>query len=107
MISILYLTFSVSYNKASYMNPELRQIWGNFRAYHQFSRSSDNQSITTCRIYGDGVNIAARIESICNGGGVCISGTAFEHVENKLDLKYSFIYSIFRNDDRKSCFNIA
>jgi len=40
------------------------------------------------RIYGDGVNIAARLESICEGGGVCISGTAFEHVENKLDLEY-------------------
>jgi adenylate cyclase len=40
------------------------------------------------RIYGDGVNIAARLESICDGGGVCISGTAFEHVENKLDLAY-------------------
>jgi len=40
------------------------------------------------RIYGDGVNIAARLESICEGGGVCISGTAFEHVEKKLDLEY-------------------
>ena len=40
------------------------------------------------RIYGDGVNIAARLESICEGGGVCLSGTAFEHVENKLDLEY-------------------
>ena len=40
------------------------------------------------RIYGDGVNIAARMESLCDGGGVCISGTAFEHVENKMDLSY-------------------
>jgi adenylate cyclase len=40
------------------------------------------------RIYGDGVNIAARLESICDGGGVCISGAAFEHVENKLDLEF-------------------
>jgi adenylate cyclase len=40
------------------------------------------------RIYGDGVNIAARMEKLCEGGGVCISGTAFEHVENKLDLEF-------------------
>ena len=40
------------------------------------------------RIYGDGVNIAARLESICEGGGVCISGTTFEHIENKLDLEF-------------------
>jgi TolB-like protein len=40
------------------------------------------------RIYGDGVNIAARLESICESGGVCISGTAFEHVEHKLDLEF-------------------
>ncbi len=40
------------------------------------------------RIYGDGVNIAARVENICEGGGVCISGTAYEHVEHKLDLEF-------------------
>jgi TolB-like protein/class 3 adenylate cyclase len=40
------------------------------------------------RIYGDGVNIAARLENICEGGGICISGTAFEHVEHKLDLEF-------------------
>ena len=40
------------------------------------------------RIYGDGVNIAARLESICEGGGICISGTAYEHIEHKLDLEF-------------------
>jgi adenylate cyclase len=40
------------------------------------------------QIYGDGVNIASRVESLCDAGGVCISGTAFEHIENKLDLKF-------------------
>jgi TolB-like protein/Flp pilus assembly protein TadD len=40
------------------------------------------------RIYGDGVNIAARLESICEGGEICISSTAFEHVENKLNLEF-------------------
>jgi class 3 adenylate cyclase/Tfp pilus assembly protein PilF len=40
------------------------------------------------RIYGDGVNIAARLESICDAGGVCISGAAFEQVDNKLELEF-------------------
>jgi TolB-like protein/class 3 adenylate cyclase/Flp pilus assembly protein TadD len=40
------------------------------------------------KIYGDGVNIAARVESLAEGGGICISGTAYDHVENKLGLEY-------------------
>jgi len=40
------------------------------------------------RIYGGGVNIAARLESLCEGGDVCISGTAYEHVRHKLDLEF-------------------
>jgi adenylate cyclase len=40
------------------------------------------------RIYGDGVNIAARVESMAEAGGICISGRAYDHVENKLGLEY-------------------
>ena len=40
------------------------------------------------RIYGDGVNIAARVESLAEAGGICISGRAYDQVENKLGLEY-------------------
>lgn len=40
------------------------------------------------RIYGDGVNIAARVESMAEAGGICISEAAYGHVENKLGLEY-------------------
>ena len=40
------------------------------------------------RIYGDGVNIAARVESMAEAGGICISDRAYDQVENKLSLKY-------------------
>ena len=43
------------------------------------------------RIYGDGVNVAARIESLAEPGGVCVSGTVFDQIESKLPLGYEFL----------------
>ncbi len=40
------------------------------------------------RIYGDGVNIAARLEGLAEGGGICISGTTYDQLKNKLELGY-------------------
>jgi len=43
------------------------------------------------RIYGDGVNIAARLESLAPAGSVCVSGAVHDQVLNKLDLDFVFM----------------
>src|SRR5262245_33689265 len=43
------------------------------------------------RIYGDGVNIAARMEGLATGGGICLSGTAYDHVKNKVAVQYEYL----------------
>lgn len=43
------------------------------------------------RLYGDGVNIAARLESLAEPGGICVSKTAFDHIETKLPLGYEYL----------------
>ena len=43
------------------------------------------------RIYGDGVNIAARLEGLAEPGGICISKTAFDQIESKLPYGYEFL----------------
>jgi adenylate cyclase len=52
------------------------------------------------RIYGDGVNIAARVEALADGGGISISGTVFDQVEGKLEFH-------FEDMGEKSVKNIA
>jgi class 3 adenylate cyclase len=42
-------------------------------------------------VYGDGVNVAARLEQLCDPGGVTISGTAHDHLQGKLDLPFDFM----------------
>ncbi len=40
------------------------------------------------RIYGDGVTIAARMEALAEGGGICISGTVFDHIKGKVSVNF-------------------
>ncbi|HEU5282586.1 MAG TPA: adenylate/guanylate cyclase domain-containing protein, partial [Burkholderiales bacterium] len=42
-------------------------------------------------IYGDGVNIAARMEALADGGGVCVSSTVHDAVEGKLPVGFDFL----------------
>jgi adenylate cyclase len=43
------------------------------------------------RIYGDGVNVAARVQSLAEPGGICISGMVYSQIQHVLDLGYDFL----------------
>jgi class 3 adenylate cyclase len=43
------------------------------------------------RLYGDGVNIAARMEGLAEPGGIAVSGTVYDQIENKLALDYEYL----------------
>ncbi|MCK5542168.1 MAG: adenylate/guanylate cyclase domain-containing protein [Desulfobacterales bacterium] len=43
------------------------------------------------QIFGDGINLAARLESLAEAGGICISANAYDQVKNKLALGYKFM----------------
>ena len=42
-------------------------------------------------VYGEGVNVAARLEQLCEPGGVLVSGTAFDQLQGKLGLPLDFV----------------
>jgi len=39
-------------------------------------------------LYGDGVNIAARLEALSEPGGILVSGTAYDHIKNKVKVGF-------------------
>ena len=60
-------------------------------------------------IYGDGVNVAARIETIAKPGGVAVSGTVRDHIGNKLDVAFEDMgEQMLKNIDRPvRVYNVA
>src|SRR5215213_9681386 len=42
-------------------------------------------------VYGNGVNVAARIEPLCEPGGVMVSGTVYDHLQGKIDFPFEFV----------------
>ena len=49
-------------------------------------------------IYGDGVNIAARLESLAEAGGICISATVHEQVRNKLEVGFTDLGEVMAHE---------
>ena len=43
------------------------------------------------KLFGDGVTIAARMQGLAEGGGICIAGTVYDHVKDKLTLRYDYL----------------
>jgi adenylate cyclase len=43
------------------------------------------------KIYGDGVNIAARLEGLAEAGGICMSGSVYEQVKTKVAVEYEYL----------------
>jgi class 3 adenylate cyclase len=53
------------------------------------------------RLYGDAVNLAARLESVAEGGGLCISGTVYDHVVARLPLDYG-VLGVWVSEDMRT-----
>jgi adenylate cyclase len=43
------------------------------------------------RIFGEGVNVAARIEGLANAGGICVSRSTHDQIKNKLNLNFKYL----------------
>ncbi len=43
------------------------------------------------KVFGDGLNIAARIQILADAGGICLSGIVYEQIKDKLELRYEYI----------------
>jgi TolB-like protein/class 3 adenylate cyclase len=52
-------------------------------------------------VFGDSVNIAARLESIAEPGGICISASAYDHIQGKVDIEFADLGELtLKNIDR-------
>jgi adenylate cyclase len=66
-------------------------LWGSRKMEYRIGINVGDVIIEGERLYGDGVNIAARLEGLAEPDSICISGTVYDQVENKLDLGYEYL----------------
>ena len=62
--------------------PELNEPSRRHHCYARLAPGRDGD------LFGDGVNVAARLEGLAEAGGVCISGAVFEQIKHKLSLGF-------------------
>ena len=43
------------------------------------------------KVFGDGLNVAARIQNLADAGGICLSGIVYEQIKDKLELRYEYL----------------
>lgn len=60
-------------------------------------------------LYGDGVNIAARLETLADHGGICVSGTVYDQIKNRIDKSCEFIgeQTVKNIADPVRCYRVA
>ena len=65
--------------------PEERRMW--FR----IGINLGDVMVENGDLFGEGVNVAARLQALADPGGILISGTVFDHVKNKLTLGFDYL----------------
>ena len=70
---------------------ENRALYVNRRMVFRIGMNLGDVIVEGERIYGDGVNIAARIEGLAEGGGICVSKNIHDQVKNKLGFDYEYL----------------
>jgi adenylate cyclase len=60
----------------------------NRRMHFRIGVNLGDVMVESDNLFGDGVNVAARLEGLAEPGGVCISGSVFEQIKHKLSLGY-------------------
>ncbi len=73
------------------INSESRSVPPERRMVYRIGINLGDVLVEGSDLFGDGVNVAARLEALAPAGGICISGSVFEQVKNRLPRKFSFL----------------